>query len=86
MGYELDLLVVGNRVLHKAAQDHHVKGGYSSAINSDVSKSPAGVLGNTFRWSAYALQAIFLYQPQTKEAYVAWSANDHELCGNHLRW
>jgi carbamoyltransferase len=35
MGNELDLLVVGNCVLHKTAQDHHLKRDYSSAFDLD---------------------------------------------------
>jgi carbamoyltransferase len=35
MGNELDLLVVGNCVLHKPVQDHHLKRDYSSAFDLD---------------------------------------------------
>jgi carbamoyltransferase len=35
MGNELDLLVIGNCVLQKAAQDHHLKRDYSSAFDLD---------------------------------------------------
>ncbi|MGC1707352.1 MAG: carbamoyltransferase [Pseudolabrys sp.] len=35
MGNELDLLVVGNCVLHKTAQDHRLKRDYSSAFDLD---------------------------------------------------
>ncbi|MGB8514501.1 MAG: carbamoyltransferase C-terminal domain-containing protein, partial [Pseudolabrys sp.] len=35
MGNELDLLVIGNCVLHKTAQDHRLKRDYSSAFDLD---------------------------------------------------